>query len=67
MYLFEFLFSTASNSNIKLKVELDNVPIGQCNTVYRSQNVVLTEKQLCAGGQPRKDSCRGVYAERFSI
>lgn len=50
----------ASFSNIKLKVELSGVPLSQCNQVYRSQNVVLSQKQLCAGGQPGKDSCRGM-------
>lgn len=50
---------TASTSNIKLYVELNGVPLSQCNQVYRSQNVVLGDKQLCAGGQPGKDSCRG--------
>lgn len=50
----------ASSSNIKLKVELNGVPLSQCNRVYRSQNVVLSQKQLCAGGQPGKDSCRGI-------
>lgn len=53
-----FCVSTASNSNIKLKVEIDGVPLDQCNNVYRIQNVVLTPKQLCAGGVPGKDSCR---------
>lgn len=50
----------ASTSNIKLKVELSGVTLEQCNRVYRQQNVVLTQKQLCAGGHPGKDSCRGM-------
>lgn len=50
----------SSSSNIKLKVELSGVPLEQCNGVYRAQNVVLSQKQLCAGGQPGKDSCRGM-------
>lgn len=49
----------ASSSAIKLKVELDDVPIDECNNVYKSQGVTLTPKQLCAGGKPKKDSCRG--------
>lgn len=42
-----------------MKVEVDGVPLDQCNNVYRIQNVALTSKQLCAGGAPGKDSCRG--------
>ncbi|XP_031619833.1 serine protease easter-like [Contarinia nasturtii] len=49
----------ASSSSVKLKVEIDGVSLSQCNNVYQAQNVVLTNKQLCAGGQPAKDSCRG--------
>lgn len=49
IFLF-FSLNAASNSNIKLKVEVDGVSINQCNNVYRQQNVVLTNKQLCAGG-----------------
>lgn len=54
----------SSSSNIKLKVELNGVPLEQCNRVYRAQNVVLSQKQLCAGGQLGKDSCRGMHSYR---
>lgn len=57
----------ASSSNIKLKVELLGVPLEQCNRVYRAQNVVLSQKQLCAGGQPGKDSCRGMLLHANSF
>lgn len=61
-----FLFSvSASNSAIKLKVELGNVPIDECNNVYKSQGVTLSSKQICAGGEPKKDSCRGKWALKY--
>lgn len=40
-------------------MEVDGVSIEECNNVYRNQGVRLTNKQICAGGQPGKDSCRG--------
>lgn len=52
---------TESNSERKLKVEVDGVPLRQCNEVYRNQNVQLSRNQLCAGGVKGKDSCRGKY------
>ncbi|XP_055301168.1 serine protease easter-like [Sitodiplosis mosellana] len=53
-------FPLGTNSNIKLKAEVDGVPINQCNNVYRERNVMLTDKQLCAGGGVSgKDSCKG--------
>lgn len=54
----DFLIGT--NSNLKLKAEVDGVSLNQCNNVYRQLNVVLTSKQLCAGGDATgRDSCRG--------
>jgi len=50
---------TASNSNLKLKVSVNGVPLDQCNNVYRVHNVALGPKQLCAGGAQGFDSCRG--------
>lgn len=56
----EYKFSsTASNSNIKLKVQVDGVPLSRCNSVYRLQNVQVGPTQLCAGGLKGYDSCRG--------
>lgn len=57
--LINLKYPTGSNSNIKLEVEVDGVPLDQCNAVYRNQNVQLSRKQLCAGGEKGKDSCRG--------
>lgn len=48
-----------SASNIKLKVGVDGVTISECNRIYSRHNVVLTNKQLCAGGVSGQDSCRG--------
>lgn len=62
MFVFFFIISSIeSNSELKLKVEVDGVPISQCNNVYRLQNVELTQNQLCAGGVKGKDSCRGKF------
>lgn len=41
-------------------MELPVVKLDDCQKVYKSQqNVVLTNKQLCAGGKDQKDSCGG--------
>lgn len=58
-YLIYLKYLKESNSEIKLDVEVNGVPLGQCNEVYRNQNVQLSRKQLCAGGEKGKDSCRG--------
>jgi secreted trypsin-like serine protease len=50
---------TASASNIKLYVDVDGVGGNQCNQVYRSEGVQIVNSQICAGGVPGKDSCRG--------
>jgi secreted trypsin-like serine protease len=44
-------------SNVKLKVNVDVVPLIMCQSVYRREN--LWTKQLCAGGVEGKDSCNG--------
>ncbi|XP_031638129.1 melanization protease 1-like [Contarinia nasturtii] len=46
-------------SNIKLKVNLDSVPIDRCSNMYSAYNATLTNKQLCAGGEKGKDACDG--------
>lgn len=50
---------TAAKSNVKLKVAIDGVTKADCNKVYNLQNVQINDDQICAGGQPLKDSCRG--------
>jgi len=49
----------ASNSNLKLKVGVDGVPLAQCNNVYKVHSLTLGSSQLCAGGHQGFDSCRG--------
>lgn len=61
-----FSFAIGTNSNIKLKVELDGVSNDRCNEVFNVKSVDITEKQLCAGGEYMKDSCRGQYFQLFS-
>lgn len=50
---------TVSQSNVKLKVQVTGVNLGQCNNVYSRQGVSLGQSQICAGGQQGFDSCRG--------
>ena len=50
---------SGSESAIKLKV---NVPVKvnrECETVYESRGVTVSNSQLCAGGEVGRDSCRG--------
>lgn len=42
-----------------MKVGVGGVSRAQCNQVYGSRNVILNEKQMCAGGEKGKDSCNG--------
>ena len=54
------LTENGTTSDVKLKVELDGVPLGDCNNTYRRRRIVLTNRQLCAGGGSLgKDSCKG--------
>lgn len=48
-----------TNSVRMLKLDLPGVRRQACADVYRRQNVNLGSGQMCAGGQPGKDSCRG--------
>lgn len=50
---------TASKSDVKLKVELKGAAWEQCSNLYRSHRVILTQNQICAGGERDKDSCQG--------
>lgn len=51
--------ATARFSNVKQKVGVDGVELAKCNEVYRQEQVVLRDEQLCAGGVAGKDSCQG--------
>lgn len=46
-------------SDKKLHVSLPFVHLDQCNTAYTQYKAELWNKQLCAGGEAGKDSCRG--------
>jgi secreted trypsin-like serine protease len=48
---------TMLQSNIKLKVNVNFVPLDTCRMVYPNQS--LSTKQLCAGGVKGKDNCGG--------
>ncbi|XP_055609289.1 CLIP domain-containing serine protease B4-like [Uranotaenia lowii] len=50
---------TASQSSVKLKVELDITDFNKCASVYRNSQVTLRDTQLCAGGLRGKDTCSG--------
>lgn len=51
------------NSNIKMKVDLPLVDKDQCQNIYRRRRVsarrTISDFQLCAGGEPNKDTCAG--------
>lgn len=48
-----------TNSDRMLKLDLPGVPRQDCQNVYRQKKVNLGVGQMCAGGKPGKDSCRG--------
>lgn len=48
--------ATARFSNVKQKV---GVELAKCNEVYKQEQVVLRDSQLCAGGMAGKDSSQG--------
>jgi len=50
---------SASESNIKLKLEVPVNTPDVCHRTYSQANVQLSDGQLCAGGQKGRDSCRG--------
>ncbi|XP_055586939.1 serine protease easter-like [Uranotaenia lowii] len=51
--------ATARYSSVKQKVGVDGVDLGNCNEVYKKEQVTLQDGQLCAGGVTGKDSCQG--------
>jgi secreted trypsin-like serine protease len=46
-----------SSSTVKLKVDLEVVPLTGCQEKFKKYN--LWSKQLCAGGKKGQDSCKG--------
>ncbi|XP_053687377.1 CLIP domain-containing serine protease B8-like [Sabethes cyaneus] len=46
-------------SPVKQKVDVPYVDKRSCRRIYRTQRKTLGFGQLCAGGQPGKDACRG--------
>lgn len=54
--------STGSKSDVKLHLRMNGTSLQFCNEAYRrirGQNVNITPKQICAGGEKGKDSCTG--------
>lgn len=49
----------ASQSEVKLKVEVDGFDFGECDNIYQRTGIKLSNKQLCAGGVGGRDSCTG--------
>lgn len=49
----------ASSSSIKLKAKIPLVNSSECNRIYASSNINLSDGQICAGGEKGIDSCRG--------
>jgi len=50
---------TASSSKRKLKVSIDAYSNAACQRVYSSSNIEIIDSQICAGGDPGRDSCNG--------
>lgn len=55
---------TKKSSNVKLHLQIPLVALADCQRAYRNPktprlHAPLWDKQLCAGGQAGKDSCRG--------
>ncbi|XP_013147137.1 PREDICTED: serine protease easter-like [Papilio polytes] len=48
-----------SMSPVKRGVELPYMSFEECYKFYSYNNIMLTKQQLCAGGEPGKDSCKG--------
>ncbi|XP_055847601.1 serine protease easter-like [Episyrphus balteatus] len=48
-----------TSSNVKLKAEVQVVPLNECKRVYSESNVELGTSQMCAGGQQGIDTCSG--------
>lgn len=44
---------------MKLRVEVPLVSNSECSTTYGKLGMIITDRQLCAGGAAGKDSCTG--------
>lgn len=53
-----FSFS-GTQSQIKLKVEVNGFSLDQCSNIYRQFSINLSDEHLCAGGEEGKGSCNG--------
>lgn len=51
------LFFSDSGSRYKLHVSVPKVTLQHCRNKYPAANI--DERQICAGGEAGKDSCRG--------
>jgi secreted trypsin-like serine protease len=54
-----FISYEGRKSNIKQKVTIPIVDLNECNRKYEQTNKIVTNNQLCAGGEMGKDSCNG--------
>jgi len=50
---------TASSSKRKLKVAIDGYSNADCQRIYSTSNIQIIDSQICAGGDPGRDSCNG--------
>lgn len=50
---------SGTQSQIKLKVEVNGFNLDQCSNVYRNFSINLSDEHLCAGGEEGKGSCNG--------
>ncbi|CAO1429480.1 unnamed protein product [Diamesa hyperborea] len=48
-----------SNSPILLKARLPFFELNECRRKFQSQNVAISDKQFCAGGEDKRDACKG--------
>lgn len=55
-----------SASNLKLKAAVEGFRMDECQNVYSSQDILLEDTQMCAGGKEGVDSCRGDSGDRSS-
>lgn len=49
----------SSTNSIKLKAKIPIVNSSECNRIYESSKINLSNGQICAGGEVGIDSCRG--------
>lgn len=56
---FPFHSPIGPKSDVKLKVTVPGFNQALCQSLYQSQRVILSDRQLCAGGEQGYDSCNG--------